>query len=129
MDLVCVQTFSDYVEAHIVMGALQNEGIKCWLKDENIVTINPLFTNAVGGIKLMVAEDQQQDARKILQQLDEEKKKKYTCTHCGSSNIQFITSNRKPVNWFSKIAGLFLLNHPIGAKQIWHCFDCGGEFE
>ena len=30
------------------------DGIRCWLKDENTVTIDPILTNAIGGIKVMV---------------------------------------------------------------------------
>jgi hypothetical protein len=45
---------------------MEEEGISCWLKDENTVTLNPIWTQAVGGIKLMVAATQVERAREIL---------------------------------------------------------------
>ena len=36
------------------MTKLRDAGIQCYLKDEYTVTIDPLLTNAVGGIKLVI---------------------------------------------------------------------------
>ena len=55
MEFILLNSYGNYVEAHIAKGVLEEEGIVCWLKDENTVTIDPILTNAVGGIKLMVA--------------------------------------------------------------------------
>ena len=57
MKYVPVWSYDNYVPAHIAMGRLKEEGIECWLKDENTVTIDPILANAVGGIKLMVEEE------------------------------------------------------------------------
>ena len=57
MKFVPVWSYDNYVPAHIAMGRLKEEGINCWLKDENTVTIDPILANAVGGIKLMVDEN------------------------------------------------------------------------
>jgi hypothetical protein len=54
MDFVILQSFDNYMEAHLLMSKLQSENIECWLQDENTLTINPLWTNALGGIKLFV---------------------------------------------------------------------------
>lgn len=72
MKFVCLYTFNDYVEANILLGRLQSEDINCWLQDENLVTVFPGLTNAVGGIKLMVAELQVQRAAELLRQLNHE---------------------------------------------------------
>ena len=50
---VLLDSFANYIDAHIVLGRMQEENIQCWLKDENTVTLDPILTNAVGGIKLM----------------------------------------------------------------------------
>ena len=52
------------------MGRFQEDGINCWLKDENTVTINPILTNAIGGIKLMVESTQAERAATILKELE-----------------------------------------------------------
>ena len=35
MDFVAVQYFTNYIDANILLGRMQEEGISCWLKDEN----------------------------------------------------------------------------------------------
>ena len=128
MDFVLLETFTNYIDAHIVLGRLQEEGIDCWLKDENVVTINPLWTNAAGGIKLMVARDQWDEAQKRLLQFDKEKRSRFTCPYCNSGNIELVSSNRKPANWLTVLAGFLLFAYAMPVKT-WHCFDCSKEFQ
>jgi hypothetical protein len=66
MRFILIGSFDNYVPAHIAMGRLRDHDINCYLQDENTVTIDPLLTNAIGGIKLMVAETQAERARQIL---------------------------------------------------------------
>jgi len=101
MNFIPVVAFNEYVEANIVLGRLQSEDINCWLKDENTSTITPFLSNAIGGIKLMVAEPQAERAKEILASIEIERKKRFSCPNCGSHNIEFVTTPRKPGNWFS----------------------------
>ncbi|MEJ0106473.1 MAG: DUF2007 domain-containing protein [Bacteroidota bacterium] len=64
---VILMTFDNYIPAHIALGRLKEEFINCYLQDEYTVTIDPLLSNAIGGIKLMVAEQQAERALEILQ--------------------------------------------------------------
>lgn len=129
MDFIPVQSYSNYIDAHIIMGRLEEEGIHCWLKDENTVTIDPILTNAVGGIKLMVAKDQAERAGEILALLETNRKKKISCPGCGSHNIEFVTTPRKPGNWFSALLGFLVLSFAMPVEKVYHCFNCGQEFE
>ncbi len=63
---IILMTFDNYISAHITMGRLKEEFINCYLQDEHTVTIDPLLSNAIGGIKLMVAEQQAERALEIL---------------------------------------------------------------
>ncbi len=67
MDFVQISAYDNYISAHIALGRLQEEFINCYLQDENTVTIDPLLTYAIGGIKLMVARNQAERAIQILQ--------------------------------------------------------------
>jgi hypothetical protein len=60
-------SFDNYVAAHIALGRLQDQYINCYLQDENTVTIDPILSNAIGGIKLMVIQSHVERALKILQ--------------------------------------------------------------
>lgn len=66
VEFVILEVYDNYIPAHIALGQLEANGIVCWLKDENTVTIDPLLSIAVGGIKLMVAKNQLQRAAGIL---------------------------------------------------------------
>ena len=70
MKFVPIWAYDNYVSAHMAMGRLQEDGFECWLKDENTVTIDPLLTNAVGGIKLMVEEARAKEAWELLNATD-----------------------------------------------------------
>lgn len=129
MDFLLLQVFTNYVDAHIVMGRLNEEGINCWLKDENIVTLGPLLTNAVGGIKLMVAATEFEMAKELLVAMETEKKQKFTCPQCNSSDIQMITTPRKLSNWLGTLVGFLLMVFPLAANKVWHCFNCKAEFK
>lgn len=66
MDFVTVATFSSYFDAYLIKGRLEHEGIRCFIKDENAVTINPMYDIAMGGIKLQVPENEVELAIEIL---------------------------------------------------------------
>ena len=70
MKFLLLCSFDNYIPAHIALGKLQNEYINCYLQDENSVTIDPFLSNAIGGIKLMVAEAQIERAKEILKNYD-----------------------------------------------------------
>ena len=54
MNLVTVKTFDSYFSANIILTKLHSEGVECYLKDEYTVTLDPILSNAIGGIKLVV---------------------------------------------------------------------------
>ncbi len=66
MKFVLLASYDNYLSAHISMNRLRAEFINCHLQDEYTVSIDPLLSNAVGGIKLMVAEAQAVRAAEIL---------------------------------------------------------------
>ena len=73
MKYILIKSFDNYIPAHIALGRLKEEYINCYLQDEYSVTIDPFLSNAIGGIKLMVAETQLDRARQILEDLEEER--------------------------------------------------------
>lgn len=111
------------------MGRLQEDGVKAWLKDENTVTLDPILSNAVGGIKLMVAESQAKKAWEILNTLQQDFKASQACPNCGSHDIELVSSPRKTINWISAISTFFLGDFALAAEKTYHCFHCTHEFE
>jgi len=128
-DFTVINAYNNYVEAHIARGVLEEEGINCWLKDENTLTIDPILTNAVGGIKLMVARSQAERAIDILNQLRIDAKAAVACPKCNSHNIEEISTPRKANNWLTAILTFGLGDYAVAPDKVNHCFDCGHEFE
>jgi len=52
---------------------LQDKGINCHLIDEYIITLDPLLSPAIGGMKLMVYETQAQRAKELLEAVEKQK--------------------------------------------------------
>jgi len=129
MAYVVLESFSNYVDAHIILGRMQDENIDCWLKNENTTTIMPIWTNAIGGIQLMVNEVHVERASELLKTIKEEKRKHMRCPKCGDSDVEYINTMRKPANWLSAAATFFLGDYAVMPEQRFHCFTCGEEWK
>lgn len=128
MEFIILNSYNNYIEAHIAKGVLEEQGIRCWLKDENTITIDPILTNAVGGIKIMIAKEDEQKAVGNLNKLRNEQKLTVICPACGSNNIELVSTPRKTYNWISAISTFFLGSFAIVIEKVNHCFDCKHEF-
>jgi Putative prokaryotic signal transducing protein len=65
-----VRSFDNYLLANMLLGRLEAENICCHLKDENTILADPLLSNAIGGIKLMVYTSQLQRALEIIEAVE-----------------------------------------------------------
>jgi len=128
MDFVILQSFNNYLDAHLLMAKLESEDIQCWLQDENTVTLYPILTNAVGGIKLFVNKNDLSRARQIFWEIENNRKKTIECPKCKGHNIELVSTPRKAANWFSAILTFFLGDYALAVDKVNHCFDCGNEF-
>lgn len=126
---VAIRSYDTYIPANLVMQRLEEEGIRAHLQDENTVTIDPILTNAVGGIKLMVPEQQAPRALELLTQWEREYQQAVVCPNCGSSNVHHVTQTSNPANWFSAIVTWLFGNFAVAVKKVYRCFECGKEFE
>ena len=52
----------------IEKSVLENAGIQCFLQDDNVVRMDWFWSNAMGGIKLLVREKDAEDAEKVFSQ-------------------------------------------------------------
>jgi hypothetical protein len=71
-DFIQIRSFDNYISAHIVLARLQDAGINCHLKDEYTITIDPLLSPALGGIKVMVAASQAERALEVLDEPEQD---------------------------------------------------------
>ena len=128
MNLIKIRSFDNYFLANITLTKLQSIGIECYLKDENTVTMDPILSNAIGGIKLVVKEEDAEEARQILKELDEAYLQSVKCPKCGRSEI---TMESKPgaKNFFTAIFTWLFSSYAIAPESIYRCGHCGYETE
>jgi DNA-directed RNA polymerase subunit RPC12/RpoP len=112
-----------------MLQRLEEEGIRAYLQDEHTVTIDPILSNAIGGIKLMVYYEQVPRALELLYEFEKAYKNSVKCPRCGSTNVHYVTQTSNPANWLSAIASWLFGNYAVSVKQVYRCFDCGYEFE
>ena len=124
--LVTVATFTNLTDAYIQKAKLEAEGIWTFLADANTVSADWLLSNAIGGAKLKVREEDVESAREILQHktepleaLDGDEEER--CPRCGSNYTRY-EKYAKRLMFLSWIFLSFPL--PI-LKRRWTCQKCG----
>ena len=125
---VAVRSYDNYIPAHIVLQRLEGEGIRAYLKDEYTVTIDPILSNALGGIKLMVYKDQLERAVHLLEGFEQTYREAGACPNCKSLNVQYISQPNNVSNWVTALATWVFGSYAITPKSVYHCYDCGHEF-
>jgi hypothetical protein len=128
--LVTIRQFRDVPYAYLAKGLLDSAGIEAFLFDENIVRMDWLISNFVGGVKLRVREE---DAAEALQLLDAGKPDHgdaevsaeplpppERCPNCRSTDVA-----HQPL--MKRLAYLsVLLGFPMPVKHVgWKCGFCG----
>lgn len=126
MELVTVRTFNNYFSANILLTKLRDAGIQCYLKDEYTVTIDPLLTNAVGGIKLVINKENSQEVFELLQQFDEDYRRNAVCPKCGSHNIDLVPK-RTAANMITAILSWLFSDYAVSVENVYKCGNCGYE--
>jgi hypothetical protein len=65
---VILRRYRDMPEAFVERSVLEDAGIECVLQDDNTLRMDWFWSNAMGGIKLVVREKDAQEAEELLSQ-------------------------------------------------------------
>lgn len=140
---VVYSTFYNPMEANIIKAKLEDSGFACFLADENVATLNPLYNQAIGGVKLIVFERDVEAINHLLAEdnslgpdspeelIDEEEptQEHAVCPKCGSKNVGYGMATEKKYSLWATILAFLTFSTPIKANKCNHCYDCGYEFE
>jgi hypothetical protein len=66
-DLLTIRQFRDLPEALLAKSALESAGIECFLGDDNLIRMDWLWSNMLGGIKLRVRQEDAIVASRLLE--------------------------------------------------------------
>jgi len=129
MTFVPLRTFDNYIEANIVMNMLVASGINAHLKDEFTITIDPLLSPALGGMKLMVHENDLKDALSILEQSDQLYLQSIPCPVCQKHSIQQIRETKEFTDWWQRLKNILITGQEIAYNSYYRCYSCGNKFD
>lgn len=129
---VMVGRYRDLPVATVAKSILESAGIEAFLVDDNVIRLDWAISNALGGIKLLVREEDAAAARELLEEHIPDKfevegvgeYEQPKCPNCGSKDISLDELDRKIA-----FPSLFL-RIPIPAVQRgWNCHACGHTWD
>lgn len=115
--------FEYSTEAHVTKSRLDSEGFKTMLMDEKTIDSDPLISNAIGGVKLLVHKHDYVKALEIYNEIRTYQKDKngndIVCPNCNSNRILIAAAQRKNV---------FYMLFPFFEKRRKLCNNCKTVF-
>lgn len=98
---VTVASFTTIVEAEAVRGVLESEGIPALVTDANLVSMNPTFGPAIGGVGLQVRAADAERALAIVREHEAEARREVVedvlversetaCLACGAEFPEYL---------------------------------------
>jgi Putative prokaryotic signal transducing protein len=134
--IITFESYYDPMLAHIIRTRLEANGIPCFIADENTIGANPLYSQAIGGVKLKIFERDLERCREILAtegdlheqdhfEIDNETNTYVVCPYCASTNVINIAAGNDP----GFLDSLTILLNPFQAQKNWHCNNCQQDFE
>ncbi|PKQ45864.1 putative signal transducing protein [Confluentibacter flavum] len=130
---ITIARFQYSSEAEIVKGRLEADGIQVFLLDNLTIDSNPLYSNAIGGIKLKVLSIQAEEAEHILKFIKkysiDDKGDTIKCPNCNSEKIDLFSTIKDVKSLFWFIFGILFSVFPFYTKHKYRCEDCKTEFD
>lgn len=124
-----IRSYDNYILANLQLNLLKDQGISCYLQDEHTITIDPLLSPAIGGMKLMVIDPEADLAIQMLDQADEEYLKTIGCPACGQVGLEKSTHIEKPTTLWQTLKIRLISGAPVSMKTHYHCPACGQQFD
>ena len=132
---VTIASFRDLPLAELAKAKLESEGVTSFLLNKNHISINWLYSFALGGVQVQVRLDDAEKASKILNEdctseLDEIEDilppidQNDLCPNCGSRNLELQQASRK-AGALTLLTGFpFIL-----FRKRYKCRDCGHKMK
>ncbi|RYD75994.1 MAG: DUF2007 domain-containing protein [Sphingobacteriales bacterium] len=124
MNFKQIASFDNYMLANMTLGLLEENFINCHLKDEHIVTIDPLLNPAVGGIKLMVAEEQYERALQLISTAEQDYLSEKICPKCKSASLVIEEKTDTPTDFWGKLKNRVFYGQEATYSKKYRCTNC-----
>ena len=115
--------FEFSTEANLLVSKLKSEHVKTMLMDEKTIDSDPLISQAIGGVKVLVHNSDLEKAVSLYNEVREYQKGKdgspIHCKNCNSTHVLI-----RPL----KLKNIFYMLFPFFEKTRYICNDCKTTF-
>jgi len=120
--VITIRICSSLPDAQVIQSYLGGSGIKAFFPDEFTIQNYWLWSNAIGGVRVQVPEEDADRAAEILCENPDHAKieTEKTCPKCGAP-----LKETYGLGLLFKIALALLFSIPMRSKPTWHCPSCG----
>jgi len=124
--LITIGQYINPIEAHIVKGRLEAEGVAAYIQHENHVWANWTLSQALGYVKVQVSPEDVEAASAIIEKYmageytlteDEDNKNIGQCPQCGSIRTE-------QVDWSWKLALWIMILFPLAIPYTIYRVEC-----
>ena len=133
-NIIVLDSYYEPLAAHLARTKLTAAGIPCFLTNENLVSLNRMYSPVAGGVRLHVYERDAAQAAEILREppvmqavaggLAEPVAAGPVCPRCGSGEVTFdAAAEPGATHWFVALLSR-LRRYPLQGRAH-HCFHCG----
>lgn len=133
-EFVVVRAFTSLPDAHVARSVLDSAGIPTRLADEHLVSADWLYSNAIGGVKVLVPKDRVSEALGVLDATPTEvelppdlaaNEPVEECRVCGGHAFEFVVQGRRwaALSWL--LAGLPF----IPVRRVYRCRNCSAPLQ
>lgn len=128
MNTTVLTTCSNSIEANMIKGMLENNGIKCFLTNENFSGLMPHYNGMMGaGVQIIIDEKDMLQAKELL--LSSRKEDDLVCPSCGSPNVSFGLGSNKIKKFLAVFLYLFIWVPFGNITRVYYCRECKSEFK
>ena len=119
-----IASYDNFLLANMTLGLLQENNVNCYLKDEHIVTVDPLLSPAVGGIKLLVEENDFADAEGLIKDAEAAYLKEIPCPNCKSLSLVVEEKTDNPKGFWEKLKNQVAYGQTSTYSKMYRCENC-----
>jgi hypothetical protein len=137
-NIIVLDSFYEPLAAHLARTKLEAAGIACFLTNENLVSLNRMYSPVAGGVRLHVYERDAAKATEVLREppvmqasrgglaepVENGAAESTPCPRCDSTDVSYdAAAEPGAAHWFVALLSR-LRRYPLQGRAH-HCFNCG----
>jgi hypothetical protein len=140
-NIIVLESYYEPLAAHLARTKLEAAGIPCFLTNENLVSLNRMYSPVAGGVRLHVYQRDAAQAAEVLREPPVMEASRggladpatngattsVPCPRCGSADVSYdAAAEPGAAHWFVALLSR-LRRYPLQGHAH-HCFNCGLNF-